>query len=366
MPKAAILNKLTRHYRIILICFFLLYRSAYIFGQVGGNSVYAFLNLPNSARVASLGGIVVSVPDHDPNLAFHNPGILTNTNSNQLLLNYVDYFSDISYGYVSYAQRAGSSGVVSGGVQYINYGSFIEADETGAITGSFKASEYAFNLMYARTLPFDSLFTVGINVKPVFSNFERYRSFGLAADLGIHYIHPGGLFSAGLVIRNAGFQLKSYDSNGSEPLPFEIQAGLSKKLKHAPFRLLFNVQHLEKFKLAAESENLNGDPNQNIFDTPENRSGPEKFGDNLLRHFVYGIEFVPAKSFSFRLGYNYLRRKELQIPTRVSTVGFSWGFGVQLRTFHLSYGRATYHLAGASNHFALQININEIYSRLSN
>ena len=83
-----------------------------------------------------------------------------------------------------------------------------------------------------------------------------------------------------------------------------------------------------------------------------------------MRHFILGVEFVPAQSFSFRVGYNYQRRKDLQIPTRISTVGFSWGFGIQLKTFELSFGRATYHLAGASNQFSLLVNLNEIYRKV--
>ena len=33
--------------------------------------------------------------------------------------------------------------------------------------------------------------------------------------------------------------------------------------------------------------------------------------------------------------------------------GFSWGFGIRISKFHLNYGRASYHLAGASNHFSI-------------
>ncbi|MDX2442255.1 MAG: hypothetical protein QNK30_00520 [Bacteroidales bacterium] len=43
-----------------------------MFGQIGGRSTYAFLNLTNSARVAALGGKIVSLPDNDLDLPFHN------------------------------------------------------------------------------------------------------------------------------------------------------------------------------------------------------------------------------------------------------------------------------------------------------
>ena len=79
----------------------------------------------------------------------------------------------------------------------------------------------------------------------------------------------------------------------------------------------------------------------------------------MMRHFLFGLEFKPMDAFTLRFGYNYQRRQELKIPTKVSTVGFSWGFGLNLQKFQLSYGRATYHLSGASNHFSLAIKLKE-------
>ena len=45
--------------------------------QKGGESTYSFLGLTNSARVAALGGEVISLLDDDINLVFHNPALLT-------------------------------------------------------------------------------------------------------------------------------------------------------------------------------------------------------------------------------------------------------------------------------------------------
>ena len=61
-----------------------------------------------------------------------------------------------------------------------------------------------------------------------------------------------------------------------------------------------------------------------------------------------------------RFGYNYKRRQEMKIDTKTAMAGFSWGFGLKISKFHISYGRATYHLAGASNHFSISTNLNEL------
>ena len=155
--------------------------------QVGGNSTYTFLNLTNSARLAALGGQNISVNDGDLNFVYHNPALLNSSMSKHFVLNYVNYFAGINYGYAAYAKDFGNRGTFASGVHYINYGKFIRADETGKITGEFKAFELALNLFWARSI-LDSLFTVGVNLKPVYSQLEKYKSFGLAFDAGINYV----------------------------------------------------------------------------------------------------------------------------------------------------------------------------------
>ena len=57
-----------------------------------------------------------------------------------------------------------------------------------------------------------------------------------------------------------------------------------------------------------------------------------------MRHLIFGIEFIPLDNFYLRAGYNYQRRQELKISNRTAMVGFSWGFGIRISKFHLSYG----------------------------
>jgi len=331
-------------------------------GQIGGNHTYDFLNLTNSGRVAALGGVVISSNDHDLNLVYHNPGLLNAGMDQNLVLNYVNYFSDINFGYFSYARNFQNIGSFAAGIHYINYGRFTGADETGVITGSFTASEYAIHLSYSR--PFlDSMLQAGITLKPIISNFERYHSFGLAIDMGIHYLSRQGYFSAGLVVKNLGTQIKPYYKGHYERLPFEIQLGLSQKLKHAPLRFLLNIHHLETFDLAGDPQPSNTDGSPAISAENEN-SGFKRFGNNFLRHFIVGLEFNPFQPFFVRAGFNYNRRQELKVPSRTSTIGLSWGLGLNLSKFHLSYGRARYHLAGASNHISITLDLGEFQKKL--
>ena len=175
-----------------LFIFFFFIVGSQLFSQLGGDYTYAFLNQTNSARVASLGGKSVSLADGDLNMPFHNPSLLSSELDNHMVLNYVGYFSDIKYGYVSYAKTYDSIGNFAIGLHYMDYGEFQYADIFGERSGTFDAAEYAFNIIYSRRI--DSFITVGANLKPIYTSFESYNSLGLALDIGIHYYHPVGFY----------------------------------------------------------------------------------------------------------------------------------------------------------------------------
>jgi hypothetical protein len=348
--------------RKVLVSILLSIIASSLSAQIGGHSTYAFLNLTNSARVASLGGKSVSIWGDDLNMAFHNPSLLNSSMDQHFVLNYVGYFAGIKYGYTSFARDFGGKGTFAAGMQYSNYGTFTGADETGFKTGEFRAAEYALNLIYSRKI--DSMINIGINVKPIYSSLENYTSLGVAADLGITYFNPDRLFTAAVVVKNLGSQIITYYEGAKrESLPFEIQAGMSQKLLHAPFRFSLTLHQLQKPDLTYKTT-IN---NSNIFD-PLNgervsKNKYEILGDKLMRHAIFGMEFVPGENFYVSLGYNYQRRQELKVPVNTGMVGFSWGFGLKVSKFRFSYGRSTYHLAGASNHFSLSVNLSEFYSR---
>ncbi|HDR52207.1 MAG TPA: type IX secretion system protein PorQ [Mariniphaga anaerophila] len=236
------------------------------------------------------------------------------------------------------------------GMHYINYGEFKEATELGELTGNFfNAAEYALNMIYSNHY---QRLSYGANLKPVFSIFESYRSFGLAADLGVSYSSKDSLTRVALVASNIGGQITTYYEDGNrEPIPFNLQAGISTKLKYAPVVLSLTMQHLTNWDLGyneAEEESL-----ENWHELQES------FGKQIMRHAVLGVEILPSDNFTLRAGYNYQRRQELKFEERLSTVGFSMGFGLKVKRFRLDFATSRFHLAGSSNLFSLAINLNE-------
>jgi hypothetical protein len=343
----------------LLILFVLLFRgSVLLYGQPGGKA-FQFLEITNSARVAALGGDIVAIQGNDPELAYHNPALLNPDMHHHMALNYVNYFAGANFGYASVAAKLDNKSALACGIHYLYYGTFQGADDNGIKTGEFRAADYSINVMYSHTL--DSLFTLGITAKNVYSDYELYNSTAIAFDAGITYNNPETHFTAGLVLRNMGMQVDAYTVNDrKEPLPFNIALGLSKGLAYAPFSFNLVINHLEKWDLTYETEAekekdeldlLTGEPaSENKFDV---------FADQLMRHVVIGTTVYMGRNLEFRAGYNYRRRQELKVDTKPGMVGFSWGIGVNLTKFRIGYGRSVYHLAGATNHFSFSMDLDE-------
>ena len=187
------------------------------FSQIGGTGIYEFLDLANSARSTSMAGAALSVRDQDLNLAMVNPSLLDSTMSNQLAFNYTKYLPDvnINYGFVSYAKHFTNIGTFDASVQYVNYGQFRETDATGAQIGTFTASDYSYNLGYGKILGHpdsNRLFSVGANLKFIYSDLFTYTSTGIAADIAGSYYNAKHNFSASIIIRDYGRQLTDYYS----------------------------------------------------------------------------------------------------------------------------------------------------------
>jgi len=189
------------------------------------------------------------------------------------------------------------------------------------------------------------------------SVFERYTSYGLLADWGITYRHPEQLFTAALVLRNMGGQLTPYANGNREPVPFEIQLGMSQRLQHAPFRISLLLQHLQRLRMGYNKINPHPAPGQTSVKEEDLKKGFDLILDETMRHFLVGVECFPFQGLTLKAGYNYNRRQEMKVVTRQGMVGFSWGLSILLSRFHIDYARSSWHLAGASNHFSIHVNL---------
>jgi hypothetical protein len=332
-----------------------------------GYGVYQFLDLPVSSRLSALGGSNISLHDNDINFAFGNPATMSAETNNVIGLSMANYLADIKFGSAVFGKTIGKQNYFGIGIQYVDYGSIKYATELNDQIGDvyFTAKDMALNVMYAR--PVTNKITVGGTFKPIYSAYEHYTSFGVALDAGVNYNDSANLFSAGMVIRNLGTQLKGFysDEDGQhfEPLPLNIQLGVSKKLTHAPLRFSFTLNNLQHWDLNYESTNqtlttLSTSSSSSSNTTTSNTSNI-KFVDMFFRHTIVAVEFVPSKNFYLTAGYNHRRHQEMAVNGFKSMAGFSFGGGIKLYKFHVGFGTTQYLAGNQAYQFSISTALGE-------
>lgn len=297
-----------------------------------GRDVFAFLNLPTGARQAAFGGSNISICDGDLNFAFANPALLSERSHNFLGLNYTNQFNDVNIGSAIYGRNFGKSNFTAYGVHYVDYGKFLGTTETDDFTGYFTAKDMAFSGMYTRRL--SPGWTVGATFKMIWSIYERYHSVGCAFDLGISYHNEKALFSAGLVVRNLGFQFKGYYSldgkQHHETLPIDLQIGISQKLPKAPLRFSLTLHNMQTW-------NLDYGRNLDIDDPMAGKTRAARGADMFFRHTIWAVEILPMKNMYIVASYNHRRHREMAVKGRKSVAGFAFGAGLKVYKFNIGF-----------------------------
>jgi hypothetical protein len=303
-----------------------------------------------------MGGTQISVRDADPAFALQNPAALNLEMDKSLTFQYHFLFDGISDGYVSFARHLEKADLIAhAGIQFIQYGTFQEADEYGNLLGTFKANEIAITVGAAKQL--GDRISTGVNLRFVQSRLESYNSSGIMLDLGGAYFVPEEGFVLALAVRNVGVQLSTF-AEQTEDLPINVQLGFSKRLAHLPFRFSMTAHSLNKWNLLYDSP-LTGPETTVIGEEPKEKSQFSQELDNAVRHLIFGGEFLLGKqeNLHLRLGYNHQRRKELSVSSLRSFAGFSLGLGIRIKQFSIDYGFATYHIAGSTNHIGITTNL---------
>jgi hypothetical protein len=318
--------------------------------QVGGESVYKFLNISTSARQTALGGKIVTLVD-DINQPLWNPSVINENLENQLAVNYSSYLTGINIGSVSYAKRFSRRfGTLHGGIQYVNYGSLIESDENGNITGTFNASDIAVSIGYAINLPWTNVFA-GASLKFVNSTISNYGSSGVVADFGILYNNRYKPYVFTLVVRNIGTQIQSFN-DVQEKLPVEVLLGGSYQLENVPMKWYLTIDNLQQWNVSVSNpSNQTSDIEGNI--TPERIS----IINNALRHVIIGVELFPESAINLRLGYNFRKSQEYALQNVRTFGGISFGFGLKMNKLKLNYAYSKVHTASNVSTFSLQIDL---------
>ena len=328
------------------------FTSLAINAQVGGESVYKFLNITTSAKQTALGGKVLTLVD-DVNQPIWNPSVINENLDNQLAINYTSYLTGINIGSISYAKRINRRfGTIHGSVKYLNYGSLTEADESGNITGTFNASDIALSVGYSINLPWTNVFA-GANLKLVNSTISSYSSTGIVVDFGILYHNPYKPYILTLAVRNVGSQISSFNGK-TEKLPLEVVIGGSYKLENVPVKWYLTIDNLQQWNVGVSNpSNQTSDIEGNI--TTEKVSAI----NNALRHFILGVELFPESAINLRFGYNFRKSQEYKLQNVRTFGGISLGFGLKMNKIKFNFAYSKVHTASNVSTFSLQIDLDK-------
>lgn len=315
----------------------------------GGSSVFQFLRQTNSTQLTALGGTNVSAMSSDIGLAFNTPSLLSPAMDRQLGLSFQSFYGGIkTYQFLTALNAPDWETMFQFGVHYFNYGTTDQTDDAGNVLGPFRPADYVVQAGFSRK--YLQRWTYGATLKFIQSNYGIYRASGIAADFSAGYLDTANRFQASLALRNAGTQLRRYEGTDADDLPFDIVAGISKRLKNAPLQFSITAHHLHQFDLryidsAIDTETAAMGNSDRIFSV-----------DNIFRHIVIAAQLYVTDKVEITAAYNHLRRKELNVGKGGNGLnGFSMGIGILFRKLEFRYSRSNYQNNRALNQVGLNI-----------
>jgi hypothetical protein len=322
---------------VVLILFFSVTK---LFAQVGGRQSFSFLNIPQSARLAGLGGVNVSLADRDVNFFYSNPALNGDTLAGVASASYQFYVANIGNATATYARNFRKAGMFTFGVQHLNYGTIKGYDPSGTPTADYSASETAIVIGKSHQIKY---YRLGASLKTIFSNLAGYRATAMAFDLGGTFIHPNKLLTVGLVIKNAGIVLSDYAASKSK-LPFDVQLGTTFKPQHMPFRFSLTAHHLTQADITYTDPDIQNHQNNTV--------------KKVLSHVNFGSEILLHKNVNVLLGYNFMNHQALKLVNAGGGAGITMGFSANVSNVDFVFSRMAYVAGKAGYTFTLSTRLN--------
>ena len=315
---------------------------------LGGNAVYQFLSQPNTAKLSALGGVNITSMGNDVGMVFHNPALLRPGMNGSVNTSFNAFQAGIRNYSITGAYHADGIATFAAGVNYFDYGTLTQTDASGNILGSFRPTDYVIQVMASRQ--YHERFWYGMTIKYIRSGYGMYSSSGLAFDAGITYYDSSNGLQVSLVAKNMGTQLTAYAGAGKEELPFDLQAGITKRLAGAPLQFSFTAHHMQAFNIYYNDTSFRsseGDPGY------AGRTTLQK----LFSHVVLSAEAFLSEQLHITGGYHFQRRQDHNAYGFTSGLnGFSLGASVLLRKISMNYATGFYQ-RNLFHHLSLQFRI---------
>jgi hypothetical protein len=339
--------------KFLLFIFFQISFLAYCQYNVGLNG-FQYMNGFYAARNIGTGNNLISVIDNDLVLSSENPALLNRNMVNQLAFNQTLLPTGVNFGSLQYAFNS-KIGVFSPIIKYTNYGAFVGTDEAGNSLGDFNALDYSVGMLYSKE--FNPVLSLGVGMHVLGSHLESYSSYAFSSSFSAVFKHPNQLFSAALLAKGIGFTFKQYTTDTKTMLPIDVQASVTYKLKHAPFRFSLLAKQLNKWDIVYQDPNEKPTYDALTGDTiPVQTAG---FLEKLGHHLNLQVELIASKSVHFRTGFDFHRQQQLRVYNRPGLAGFSFGVGIYLKKIRLDYGFLIYSKAGQNHAIGISTNLSD-------
>ena len=280
---------------------------------------YNFLRLPVSAHGAALGGDNITIIEDDPTLIFANPALLSSVSDKTIALNYMNYMSGANTASASFNRTVKDRASWAVAAQYIDYGKMKETDQWNNVLGEFSAKDIAVTGYFSYLLT--NRLAGGITAKVISSYIADYNSIAIGVDLGLNYYDEERGWSLSAVAKNLGGEVKAYDDNYGR-MPIDVQVGVSKTLKGAPFRLSATLTDLTHWNY------------------------------RFINHLNAGVDVLLSDKIWIGAGYNFRRAHEMKIQSNDDEsrhgAGLSLGAGINLERFRINIAYGKYHVSSSS------------------
>lgn len=308
---------------------------------------YNFLNVPLSGHAAAMGGCSPALISDDALLIQQNPALLGPELDTSVALSYMRYIGTSNMAGAVFSKSAGHHGAWAAGLRYLNYGTIESIDESGITDGtSFSPYDLVAGGAYSHDITDRLRGAISINL--IYSNYASFSALAIAADLGISYYDDDKDLSLALVLKNAGGQVKRFDTQ-YQRLPFDIQLGYMQGLGRSPFTLSITAFNLTRWKMPYYR--LSSDGTASVTDN---------FASNLFSHLVFGLQYSPSERFYIAAGYNHKTRNDIGAASRSILSGFSAGIGMRLKWIGFDVAFASPHRNTTTIVFNISTNIHDL------
>lgn len=203
--------------------------------------------------------------------------------------------------------------------------------------------------------PFSPKLSVGATFNLIYSQLESYSSFGAAIDFAGNYYDQEKELLVTFLVKNAGYQFKGFTSKNHDPLPVDLQLGISKKLAHAPFRFSLLLHDLNRWDLSYNDPTAKPTIDALTGDTIPVPTA--SFMDKLGRHFTFQTEILVSNNLHLRAALDLKKRQEMKLDTRPGASGFSLGMGLYFKKFSVDYGFGIVSRAGFQHMISLSTDL---------